>query len=118
MFGNPEVKKHKPNPVKGKRYLAFTLIMVVILSITVIFNSKNTTLESIARSNVANDSKIPTLGQKTKSTTESKSSTKTSSTDSGSKKTEDKKAASTQTDASKKTSADKTSDKSKTTSNT
>ena len=45
MFGNHEVQKHNANPVKGKKYLAFTILMVIILSIVVINNAKNTSLD-------------------------------------------------------------------------
>ena len=40
MFGNNEVKKYNANPVKGKRYLLFTIIMVIFLSVLVIKNAR------------------------------------------------------------------------------
>ena len=36
MFGNNEVETFNSNPVKGKRYLWFTVLMVLILSFVVI----------------------------------------------------------------------------------
>ena len=32
MFGNNEVERHNANPKKGRRYLCFTIIMVIVLS--------------------------------------------------------------------------------------
>ena len=34
MFGNPEVSRHA-KPVKGERYLIFTIIMLIILVVMV-----------------------------------------------------------------------------------
>ena len=55
MFGNPEVEKYKANPVKGKKYLAFTIFMVIVLSIVVINNSNRISLDDIAKANIADD---------------------------------------------------------------
>lgn len=55
MFGAEEVARYNKNPVKGKRYLIFTVFMVIILSGVVIYNSKNTTLEEIANQVIKND---------------------------------------------------------------
>lgn len=49
MFGNQEVQKYNPNPVKGKRYLLFTVLMVIILSVVVIRNAHSTSLADIAK---------------------------------------------------------------------
>ena len=38
MFGNNEVETYNPNPVKGRRYLCFTIFMVIILSFMVVEN--------------------------------------------------------------------------------
>ena len=51
MFGNNEVKNFS-DPVTGKRYLTFTLIMIVVLSFVVISNHSNDTLDSIASANL------------------------------------------------------------------
>jgi len=48
MFGNPEVEKYNPNPVKGKKYLAFTIIMVIFLSVLVIMNPHGQSLQDMA----------------------------------------------------------------------
>ncbi len=52
MFGNPEVQKHNPNPIKGKKYLAFTIIMVIILSFVVINNAKITSIDNIIKQKI------------------------------------------------------------------
>ena len=39
LFGNAEVAKKGGDPAKGRRYLLFTVIMVVILSFYVIMNT-------------------------------------------------------------------------------
>jgi hypothetical protein len=55
MFGNPEVEKYNANPVKGKKYLAFTILMVIILSVVVINNAHTTSIADIANANISND---------------------------------------------------------------
>ena len=49
MFGMEETKKYEGNPVKGKKYLFFTLFMVLVLSIIVIQNSQSMSVEEIAQ---------------------------------------------------------------------
>ena len=43
MFGNAEVSTHSGTPVKGRRYLFFTVLMVIILSIVVVMDARKTT---------------------------------------------------------------------------
>ena len=52
MFGNQEVTKYNPNPAKGRRYLLFTILMVIILSIIVIRNAHTTSLADIAKEQI------------------------------------------------------------------
>mgnify|MGYP006422610155 CR=1 FL=1 len=52
MFARDNVENYS-DPVKGKRYLWFTLIMVFFLTFTVYNN--NTDLDSIAKGNIAQD---------------------------------------------------------------
>lgn len=59
MFGNQEVEKYNANPVKGKKYLAFTILMVIILSVVVIRNAHSTSLASIANSKIKDDQSQP-----------------------------------------------------------
>ena len=49
MFGMEEAKRYEGNPVKGKKYLFFTLFMVLVLSIIVIQNSQTMSVDEIAR---------------------------------------------------------------------
>lgn len=43
MFGNAEVSTHSGTPVRGRRYLFFTVLMVIILSIVVVMDARKTT---------------------------------------------------------------------------
>ena len=47
MFGNTEVQT-KGDPVKGRRYLFFTIVMVLLLSFIVVMNTDENTLNDIA----------------------------------------------------------------------
>ena len=47
MFGSTETEKFG-EPVKGKRYLYFTLVMIILLSLSVIYNTDAELLEEIA----------------------------------------------------------------------
>lgn len=46
MFGNEEVTKFSSNPKKGKKYLIFTIFMVVVLSFVVVNSAHKGTLIS------------------------------------------------------------------------
>ena len=44
MFGNNEVETKNPNPVRGKKYLIFTIFMVIVLSFMVVRNDSTSVL--------------------------------------------------------------------------
>ena len=48
MFADRDIETYSSNPVRGRKYLAFTILMVILLSIKVWYNAKNTTLEELA----------------------------------------------------------------------
>lgn len=53
VLGNPEVQQ-KGDPVKGRRYLIFNVIMIIILSVIVITNAKDKdALQKIVNENIA-----------------------------------------------------------------
>ena len=54
LFGNEEIER-KGKPVKGKRYLLYTIFMTIFLSVLVIINVKNTSLQDIADEKTAQD---------------------------------------------------------------
>lgn len=69
MFGNQEVAKFNPNPVKGKKYLAFTVLMVIILSFVVIKNAHTTSLSQIVSEKIKQDQTVIDFKPKEGSTT-------------------------------------------------
>ena len=48
LFGNADVATKSGAPVKGRKYLLFTIVMCVVLSIMVVLNSSQADLEKAA----------------------------------------------------------------------
>ena len=44
LFGNSEVKVRQGAPVKGRKYLFFTIVMCIVLSVMVVLNSSEADL--------------------------------------------------------------------------
>ena len=52
LFGNADVALRSGAPVKGRKYLIFTVIMCIVLSIMVVFNSSAEDFKKAAQSEI------------------------------------------------------------------
>ena len=59
LFGNPEVMTKSGAPVKGRKYLIFTIVMCIVLSIMVVLNSGAETLTKAAEAQIKADQTAP-----------------------------------------------------------
>ena len=55
LFGNADVALKSGAPVKGRKYLLFTIVMCIFLSIMVVLNSSAEDLEKAAKQQIAED---------------------------------------------------------------
>ena len=77
MFGNPEVER-KSKPVKGQRYLIFTLIMMIFLSFMVETKEKTQILATY--NSATNSTSTDSSSSTSDATTDTKNSTVTDDT--------------------------------------
>ena len=84
MFGNAEVMKKSADPVRGKRYLFFTLIMIIVLSFHVIINTNSQSIKHMAEQNIKENSEPIVPVNKTNSSSEGSSATEESSSNTNS----------------------------------
>ena len=59
LFGNADVATKSGAPVKGRKYLLFTLVMCIVLSVMVVMNSSTEDLKKAADAQVAADQQAP-----------------------------------------------------------
>ena len=62
LFGNADVALKSGAPVKGRKYLFFTVIMCIVLSIMVCLNSSAEDFEKAAQKQIAEDQIAPAEG--------------------------------------------------------
>ena len=59
LFGNADVALRSGAPVKGRKYLFFTVIMCIILSIMVVLNSSAEDFQKAAQNKIDQDKAAP-----------------------------------------------------------
>ena len=59
LFGNPEVMTRSGAPVKGRKYLFFTVVMCIVLSIMVVLNSGSDEFAEAAEQQIKEQQEAP-----------------------------------------------------------